>query len=276
MSDSSAARTNLTSQQVSISNRVIGEGTFRICYAGTYIGGNRNQQEAACKTFKSKYRILQDEFFAKDEQVIRKAIRLCEDWNDECPYGKEILMTLGDVKQTRSGNKFLVEPLIRYYTKFTSNNGWIGDSDTLGWAVLAMEAFSHFTYHRSGGQLIVCDLQGRYRHNRYNRSKCRFELTDPAICSRNRSYGPTDMGEKGIESFFYHHECNSFCGDHWQRPRYPTEWFSKSSCTSMLSSRHNHQLNLRDNTTRFNGFSGLAIGTIEEYDDSDSDSDSDY
>ena len=50
--------------------------------------------------------------------------------------------------------------------------------------------------------MIVCDLQGRYRHNRRVNSKSRFELTDPAICSRRRTYGHTDLGEKGIESFF--------------------------------------------------------------------------
>ena len=52
--------------------------------------------------------------------------------------------------------------------------------------------------------------QGRYR-NQYR--KCRFELTDPAICSRARDYGPTDLGEKGIQSFFKTHVCNKvYCG----------------------------------------------------------------
>jgi Alpha-kinase family len=44
-----------------------------------------------------------------------------------------------------NGTNYLVEPLIRYFKKYTSNNGWIADA---GWAGEAMEAFSHYTYHR--------------------------------------------------------------------------------------------------------------------------------
>ena len=55
MSDSSAARTNLTSNNVTVTNYKLGEGSFRECYQGTYVGGNRNKQSAACKRFKSQY-----------------------------------------------------------------------------------------------------------------------------------------------------------------------------------------------------------------------------
>ena len=48
----SAARTNLTSDNIRIGGRQIGVGEFREVLEGTYIGGNRNQQAAACKRFK--------------------------------------------------------------------------------------------------------------------------------------------------------------------------------------------------------------------------------
>jgi hypothetical protein len=196
---SSAARTNLTSENVTLhSGEIIGQGAFRIAYAGTYVGGNRNGQEAVCKRFKAPYLPLEQEFFSADFQVADRAIEYAEGWNVMCQHGKEILVTRGTVMNIR-GTKYLVEPYIRHFTKFTSNNGWIASKDQEGWAAQAMEAFSHYTYHRSGGQLIVCDLQGRYRHNQYSKKKSRFELTDPAICSRRRTYGPTDLGEKGIE-----------------------------------------------------------------------------
>lgn len=265
---SSAARTNLTSDRVRLHrSSVVGEGAFRMAYSGTYIGGNRNQQEAVCKKFKSKYHVLESEFFAADFQIADKAIQYAEDWNDMCDYGKEIMVTRGDVHRI-GGEQYLVEPLIRYFTKFTSNNGWIADEDDVGWAVLAMEAFSHYTYHRSGGSLIVCDLQGRYRHNRYNRGKCRFELTDPAICSRSRSYGPTDLGEKGIDSFFDNHVCNEFCNHdgRWQKPRYTQQWFPMSTGTSMVPSSLAHTLNMQYRTTFREGMNGI----LEE------DSDEDY
>lgn len=267
MSTSSAARTNLTSTEVAISNRVLGEGAFRICLEGTYIGGTRNQQEAACKRFKPQYRVIQDEFFAMDFKVVDKAISLAEGWNSWCPQGKEILMTRGSFQTSRSGIKYLVEPLIRYYKKYTSNTGWIAPNDDVG--TLVMEAFSHYTYHASGCNLIVCDLQGRYRYNRFTPKKSRFELTDPAICSCNRLYGPTDMGEKGIETFFCNHECNSFCNSSWARPVRPTRWFSPSSQTSMISSQVSHTLNLT-NQAKFKP--GLASVVEPYYSDSDADS----
>ena len=135
-----------------------------------------------------------------------------------------------------------------------------------------MEAFTHYTYHRSGGSLIVCDLQGRYRFNKYSKSKCRFELTDPAICSRSRNYGVTDLGEKGIESFFANHICNKFCnsdGARWQRPRYTNQWFQSNSGTSMLASSYTSMLNT-SHPAKFT--STLAVVYDDDDDSSEDDS----
>lgn len=260
-----AARTNLTSYDVRISNRRLGEGAFRVCLEGTYLGGNRNQQEAACKRFKPEYRILQDEFFAVDFEIIDKTIEFAEYWNEICDYGKEIMVNKGSFHYSNSGIKYLVEPLIRYYTKFTSNSGWI--DDTRDWQVRAMAAFSHYTYHRSSGQMIVCDLQGRHK-KRNGKRLARFELTDPAICSRSRRYGPTDLGEKGIDSFFYNHVCNEFCESHWHRPRNTRQWFPLTQGTSMMSSQMSNKLRLNNRST----FRSNLDGIMEANDDSDDDS----
>ena len=271
-----AARTNLTSDEVLIENEYIGEGTFRVCLSGTFVGGNRNNQAAACKRFKHQYREIQDEFFAKDFQIADKAIEIATDWNDICERGKEILINRGSIHYSRSGIPYLVEPVIRFYEKFNSNTGWI--ADTSDWTVRCMEAFSHYSYHRSGGFLIVCDLQGRYRCNRYAGSKSRFELTDPAISSRNCRYGPTDLGEKGIESFFANHDCNEFCNPHWARPRgRARQWFPQTQGTTMVPSRLSSHLQLSSRATFRQNLHELVhnnMGRIEEYDDSDSSYDS--
>ena len=206
-----AARTNLTSNDVRIHSEVIGEGTFRTCLAGTFVGGTRNGQAAACKRFKREYRHLEDEYFSQDFQIADKVIMIATDWNSFCDNGKEIMVSKGSIHCSLSGIKYLVEPLIRDYERFTSNSGWIGDTDD--WAVRCMEAFTHYSYERTGQTMIVCDLEGRYRYN-----KSRFELSDPAICSQDRRYGPTDLGVKGIEAFFANHVCNEFCQSHWSKP----------------------------------------------------------
>jgi diketogulonate reductase-like aldo/keto reductase len=110
---SSAAQTNLSSQHVTIHrNNEVGRGEFRIAYAGTYNGGQRNQQEAVCKCFKRGYKNFEAQFFAANERVVDKAIEYAEYWNSFCEYGKEILMTKGDVKQTLDGTKYLIEPYV--------------------------------------------------------------------------------------------------------------------------------------------------------------------
>jgi hypothetical protein len=250
MTSTQAARTNLNSSVEIHHHEQIGEGQFRVAYAGTFVSGNRNQQEAVCKCFKDRYQHLEYEYFESDMAIADRAIELALSWNQSCEEGKEILITRGDVvKFGYEGKPYLVEPFIKYFTKFTSNNGWV-DPD-MGWQGEAMEAFTHYTYHKSGGSLIVCDLQGRYRHDRYKKDRCRFELTDTAICSRHRSYGPTDLAEKGIESFFARHHCNQFChsfGGRWSSPRNRRQWFVATSGTSMISSTANHLLDTRNNT----------------------------
>ena len=269
MSNSSAARTNLTSNDVRISNYKLGEGAFRVCLEGTFIGGNRNNQEAACKRFKPQFRPMELEYFASDFQIADRAIRVAEEWNAICPHGKEVLVTKGTIHRSNSGIPYLVEPLIRYYQKYNSNSGWIGSLNN--WQVRYMAAFTHFSYHQSGGHLIVCDIQGRYRSKKSSKAKSRFELSDPAICSRVRNYGPTDLGEKGIDSFFSNHVCNEFCESHWLRPGFTKQWFPLIQGTSMLASSKTNKLNLQSKVTF-----RLGLGDIMEEASDDSDFDSYY
>lgn len=271
MSNSSAARTNLSSNQVRISNRQLGDGSFRVCHEGTYIGGNRNNQEAACKRFKPRWRNFEQEYFAQDFQVADTAIDYAEGWNNFCEHDEKILITKGHIIHSNSGIPYLAEPLIRNFRKFTNNSGWIDDSGS--WTTELMEAFSHYTYDASGGRRLVCDLQGRYRDNRrFRNGKSRFELTDVAICSRARSFGLTDLGEKGIESFFANHKCNQFCQSHWSRPRIQRRWFPRNgSATSMFASSDSHKLKASNRTQfRLGGLGNIVEARYEDSSDSDS------
>jgi len=102
-----------------------------------------------------------------------------------------------------------------------------------------MQALSHFSYHKSGGSYVLCDLQGGTNGDS-------VILTDPALLSRDGRFGPTDLGSNGLLQFFYHHKCNGWCKDEWSRPRIPTllaQRFARTPAkqgTSMLfSSRDN-------------------------------------
>ncbi|KAK0631246.1 kinase-like domain-containing protein [Immersiella caudata] len=92
------------------------------------------------------------------------------------------------------------------YTKYNSNFGWVNESDApieLVSKSAAAQAFSHYTFERSAGKLLVSDLQG-----------VDGTLTDPAIHTMDPErfkLGDTNLGESGIKFFFATHKCNGYC-----------------------------------------------------------------
>lgn len=107
---------------------------------------------------------------------------------------------------------------------FNSNTGWT--DTTMGWAQI-MQALSHFSYHVSGGNYVLCDLQGGIYRDQ-------VVLSDPVILSRTREYGVTDLGPDGISSFFSQHDCTGYCRPSWTRPAKPVQFFAPRTSTSML------------------------------------------
>jgi hypothetical protein len=78
-------------------------------------------------------------------------------------------------------------------------------------AVDFLHAFSHWSYVHTHDKLLVCDLQGVFNEEGW---APRFELTDPAICSRHKRpyhFGKTDLGRKGMRGFCQKHKCNLVC-----------------------------------------------------------------
>lgn len=89
------------------------------------------------------------------------------------------------------------------------------------------QAFSHYSYVRSGGQLMVVDLQGTLL---IKADKTReFVFTDPAIHKRKRAMGNaflrqinlgrTNRGRQGMHDFWESHVCNDACRVLGLRPR---------------------------------------------------------
>lgn len=74
--------------------------------------------------------------------------------------------------------------------------------------VAAVQAFSHWTWHVTKGQLMVVDVQGLYDGERKQ-----YTLFDPAVhcaCDTLR-FGRTNLGSRGMDKFFMTHSCNSIC-----------------------------------------------------------------
>ena len=75
------------------------------------------------------------------------------------------------------------------------------------------QAFSHFSYWATGRKRLICDLQGEY-----DEEANILRLSDPVIhyysrhsAHKRNVHGRTDLGRKGISSFFATHDCTSLC-----------------------------------------------------------------
>ncbi|XP_041361100.1 alpha-protein kinase vwkA-like [Gigantopelta aegis] len=77
------------------------------------------------------------------------------------------------------------------------------------------DTFMHFTYHASGGQLVVCDFKGANSENQ-------LTLADTAVHSADERYGDLDNGPDGMRAVFQNHTCNEMCNG-WSKPPFEEE-----------------------------------------------------
>ena len=105
----------------------------------------------------------------------------------------------------KDGEAFIIEQRIHgEFQKFNSNTGWSSSFQL-------PDALSHWSWVHTGGQMLLCDLQGhrgRPGGPRYDGSSDYYLFTDPVLMSPTRKFGCTDLGAKGICTWFRHHRCN--------------------------------------------------------------------
>jgi len=211
------------------------------------------------KVFKPEEQFRQLQVDGDDVTMQLEAKRLAERFNKECSptrYGKSCNIYLRDAAlgvfeddeqlldddgcsfNGRQGQAFLLEREIRgEFEKFNSNTGWNSGVDPI------LDAFSHWTWVETGGDKLVCDLQGHRGDGGlpYLGDPYYYLLTDPAICSECREYGENDLGKAGINAFFKHHACNEWCDKlgidadvPCVPPPVPSFWGSASVATTNL------------------------------------------
>ncbi|CAD7943787.1 unnamed protein product [Amoebophrya sp. A25] len=121
------------------------------------------------------------------------------------------------------GQKYLVEPYIANFRKFNSNTGAVTQHEALP------QGLSHWSYHASNGQELLCDLQG----GSVGGSGESLVLSDVVIMSTKQEYGATDLGEEGIENWMAHHICGDFCDNSWLMPEGLEKRYRPTLCTTV-------------------------------------------
>ncbi|KAI1452468.1 kinase-like protein [Annulohypoxylon moriforme] len=249
-SESNSGRYNISSNCSTTDyalNNPFAQGAFRWVAKGTYTSGPRSGQPCVVKWFKTGA-VFEADYFTLDIKAVDKALDIVNKFNELNIVDKDVKINVPGVWVSdeqygeRAGQHILCEPFIQNYQKFNSNSGWFDDS--ISWGEV-MQALSHFSYHISGGQFVLCDLQGGVYRNE-------VVLSDPVILSRNRDYGVTDLGPDGISSFFSQHRCNSYCRSNWAKPSRPVQIFPPVAGTTMM--RHSVSTRQsRPNRTNFYG-----------------------
>ncbi len=197
-----------TSYLVQFSSQPFAEGTCQYAYRGKLLSpGN---MDVVVKKFKDEFaNYRQDWRFSvntskKAEELARK-FNVTTGTNRPIHFNIPFPMKRNDSPLSLFYQEWVVvEPYIPgVFKKWLSNAGWVNTEEI----TTSLPAFTHWTWVETGGQLIVCDLQGVKDVN----GVPGYTLTDPAINSLTSSYGITDLGPGGIGQFFTTHTCNDIC-----------------------------------------------------------------
>lgn len=185
----------------------IGEGEFKIVVQGNYTPSGRPK----VNKFLKSGTVFDDSLFLDDLRAARKSLQIIDAFSHylSSTFAMSVriqlnvpecwMQTAGDKKDQR----MLVEPFIENFKKWNSNTM----EERTAEAAVA-NALSHFSFHHSGGDKLLCDLQGGYTDGWY-------VISDVVLHSRGRRFGPSDLGKPGIATWMAGHQCNSFCAPGW-------------------------------------------------------------
>ena len=155
------------------------------------------------------------DFYEKNLAAQRCAIMFANEFSKLAkakgiPTVRYVDATIGQIMNAPGRPYFFREGLVAgEFEKYNSNVGYVEEIPSMKGKVdhSAVQAFSHWTYERSGHEMLVNDCQGAY-----DAAKKEFILTDPAIqCKNVLRFDKTNMSEKGFERFFQTHKCNDCC-----------------------------------------------------------------
>jgi hypothetical protein len=199
---------NITMSRIDLTlykrNRPFAQGALRVA---AYAGTDASDNHYVVKWFKKPGARIEE--FVED----MRAQALCKSFalefntllGKECSIDFVVTACFKGRSETTAGDAYLsLEPYIEgTQVKYNGNDGYVNIDIPEDAFNQEAQAFSHFTFERSRGQFLVCDLQGVGEL-----------LTDPVIHTRDPSrfnLSRTNTNEDGFKFFFRTHECNDIC-----------------------------------------------------------------
>lgn len=188
---------------IKMASEPFGRGAMRECFRTKKLSNflHAQQWKGASNYVAKRYieTVGRDVYF-EDVRLQMEAKLWGEEYNRHKPPKQVDIMQMCiiELKERPGKPLFHLEHYIEgKYIKYNSNSGFVRDDNVR----LTPQAFSHFTFERSGHQLIVVDIQG-----------VGDLYTDPQIHTEaGTDFGDGNLGVRGMALFFYSHACNRIC-----------------------------------------------------------------
>ncbi|XP_030067527.1 eukaryotic elongation factor 2 kinase isoform X1 [Microcaecilia unicolor] len=188
---------------IKMAAQAFGRGAMRECYRTKKLSNfSHKQQWKGASNYVAKRYIetVDRDVYFEDVRLQMEAKLWGEEFNRHKPPKQVdiVQMCVIEMKNRPGKPLFHLEHYIEgKYIKYNSNSGFVRDDNIR----LTPQAFSHFTFERSGHQLIVVDIQG-----------VGDLYTDPQIhTDRGTDFGDGNLGVRGMALFFHSHACNRIC-----------------------------------------------------------------
>ncbi|XP_062270007.1 eukaryotic elongation factor 2 kinase isoform X4 [Platichthys flesus] len=188
---------------IKMATQPFGKGAMRECFRTKKLSNfshSSNWKSASNYVAKSYMESVERKVYFEDVKLQMEAKLWGEEYNRHRPPKQVDIMQMCVVEMTDRPGKplFHLEHYIEgKYIKYNSNSGFVRDDNIR----LTPQAFSHFSFERSGHQLIVVDIQG-----------VGDLYTDPQIhTEKGTDFGDGNLGVRGMALFFHSHLCNKIC-----------------------------------------------------------------
>jgi len=159
VSKMSYSRVNSSTRALIVNDKIFASGTFKDVWKGVYTNGPRKGEPCVAKEFKTGS-VFEEHYFQEELSIVERTQRIIDDFAAAkvLENGRIFLNTPEIWTFDGTNEKCLTEPMIENFEKFNSNTGWAPVTGT-AWGE-AMQALSHFSYHDSNRQFLLCDIQG--------------------------------------------------------------------------------------------------------------------